>query len=85
VTPSVLRMPRLSDSMSEATIVGWLKRLGEPFVRGEPLVCSPKDAFRCFMATQMDVLVLDRCVLLKSEQAGVATKRDPYWTQFKPD
>ena len=31
-------MPRLSDSMSEATIVGWLKQPGEPFNRGEPLV-----------------------------------------------
>jgi pyruvate dehydrogenase E2 component (dihydrolipoamide acetyltransferase) len=38
VTSNVVRMPRLSDSMSEATIVGWLKQLGEPFVRGEPLV-----------------------------------------------
>ena len=38
VTANVVRMPRLSDSMSEATIVGWLKQLGEPFVRGEPLV-----------------------------------------------
>ena len=38
MTPNVLPMPRLSDSMSEATIVGWLKPLGEPFVRGEPLV-----------------------------------------------
>ena len=38
VTPNVLRMPRLSDSMSEATIVGWLKQPGEPFLRGEPLV-----------------------------------------------
>ena len=38
MTSNVLRMPRLSDSMSEATIVGWLKQLGEPFVRGEPLV-----------------------------------------------
>lgn len=38
MTSNVVRMPRLSDSMSEATIVGWLKQLGEPFVRGEPLV-----------------------------------------------
>ena len=35
---SVVRMPRLSDSMTEATIVAWLKHPGEPFVRGEPLV-----------------------------------------------
>jgi carbamoyltransferase len=54
-------------------------------VRGEPLVCSPKDAFRCFMATQMDALVLDRCVLVKGQQAGAAAPRDPYWKQLAPD
>lgn len=37
-------------------------------VRGEPIVCTPQDAFRCFMATGMDVLVLENCVLRKSEQ-----------------
>lgn len=37
-------------------------------VRGEPIVCSPEDAYRCFMRTEMDVLVLENCVLLKSEQ-----------------
>lgn len=37
-------------------------------VRGEPIVCSPQDAFRCFMRTEMDVLVLENLVLLKSEQ-----------------
>src|SRR6185503_120786 len=37
-------------------------------VRGEPIVCTPQDAYRCFMATDMDVLVLGRSVLLKSEQ-----------------
>ncbi len=34
----ILRMPRLSDSMSEATIVTWLKQPGDAFLRGEPLV-----------------------------------------------
>ena len=38
MTADVLRMPRLSDSMSEATIVTWLKQRGDPFARGEPLV-----------------------------------------------
>jgi pyruvate dehydrogenase E2 component (dihydrolipoamide acetyltransferase) len=38
VSADVLRMPRLSDSMTEATIVAWLKRPGETFNRGEPLV-----------------------------------------------
>ncbi|MDP1946767.1 MAG: carbamoyltransferase [Nitrospirota bacterium] len=37
-------------------------------VRGEPIVCSPEDAYRCFMRTEMDVLVLENCVLLKTEQ-----------------
>jgi carbamoyltransferase len=38
-------------------------------VRGEPIVCSPADAYRCFMRTDMDVLVLESFVLEKSEQA----------------
>jgi len=37
-------------------------------VRGEPIVCSPKDAFRCFMGTELDLLVLNNFILLKSEQ-----------------
>lgn len=37
-------------------------------VRGEPIVCTPEDAYRCFMRTEMDVLVMGNFVLLKSEQ-----------------
>ena len=37
-------------------------------VRGEPIVCTPEDAYRCFMATNMDVLVMEDCILLKEEQ-----------------
>jgi carbamoyltransferase len=37
-------------------------------VRGEPIVCSPEDAYRCFMRTEMDVLVLENCVLEKGRQ-----------------
>ena len=37
-------------------------------VRGEPIVCSPEEAYDCFLNTNMDVLVLDRCVLLREEQ-----------------
>ena len=37
-------------------------------VRGEPIVCSPEDAYRCFMSTEMDALVLQGFVLLKDEQ-----------------
>jgi carbamoyltransferase len=38
-------------------------------VRGEPLVCSPEDAFRCFMRTEMDYLVLGKFLLDKKKQA----------------
>jgi carbamoyltransferase len=38
-------------------------------VRGEPIVCTPEDAYRCFMVTNMDVLVLENFVLFKQEQA----------------
>jgi carbamoyltransferase len=38
-------------------------------VRGEPIVCTPQDAFRCFMRTEMDVLVLGNTLVRKSEQA----------------
>jgi carbamoyltransferase len=37
-------------------------------VRGEPIVCTPEDAYRCFMRTEMDVLVLENQLLLKEEQ-----------------
>jgi carbamoyltransferase len=37
-------------------------------VRGEPIVCTPEDSYRCFMRTEMDVLVIDNHVLLKNEQ-----------------
>jgi carbamoyltransferase len=37
-------------------------------VRGEPIICSPEDAYRCFMRTEMDVLVMEDCILFKEEQ-----------------
>jgi carbamoyltransferase len=37
-------------------------------VRGEPIVCTPGDSYRCFMRTEMDVLVLENCVLVKEDQ-----------------
>jgi len=41
-------------------------------VRGEPIVCTPEDAYRCFMRTNMDVLVLESFILEKSDQAPIA-------------
>ncbi|MEE1550128.1 MAG: carbamoyltransferase [Nitrospinaceae bacterium] len=37
-------------------------------VRGEPIICTPEDAYRCFMRTEMDVLVIEDCILFKKEQ-----------------
>ena len=37
-------------------------------VRGEPIICTPEDAYRCFMRTEMDVLVIEDFLLLKEEQ-----------------
>ncbi len=37
-------------------------------VRGEPIVNTPEDAYRCFMHTNMDVLVLEKCILRKEDQ-----------------
>jgi carbamoyltransferase len=41
-------------------------------VRGEPIVCTPEDAYRCFMRTEMDVLVMENCVLYKPAQKPLA-------------
>ena len=48
-------------------------------VRGEPIVCTPEDAFRCFMGTEIDVLVVGNCLLAKEEQdpASSSTTRTP--------
>ena len=37
-------------------------------VRGEPIVCTPEDAFQCFMGTEMDLLAVGNCVLEKPDQ-----------------
>ena len=55
-------------------------------VRGEPIVCTPEHAYRCFMATNMDVLVLENIVLLKSEQPNAEPRGvDEYLAQFQLD
>ena len=48
-------------------------------VRGEPIVCTPEDAFRCFMRTEMDVLVMGSFVLFKSEQGEL--REDVAWQE----
>ncbi len=45
-------------------------------VRGEPIVCTPEDAYRCFMRTEIDVLVLGNCVLEKADQKPWVEDKD---------
>ncbi len=54
-------------------------------VRGEPIVCTPEDAYHCFMGTDMDVLVLENHVLLKSEQPASGIDREDYLSRFELD
>ena len=46
-------------------------------VRGEPIVCTPEDAYRCFMRSEIDLLVLEDCVLEKAQQPPAA--KDEAW------
>jgi len=52
-------------------------------VRGEPIVCTPEDAFRCFMGTEIDVLAVGNCFLAKEEQNPALATR--YERAFEPD
>jgi len=55
-------------------------------VRGEPIVCTPEDAYHCFQVTNMDVLVLGNVVVLKKEQDELSeTEKAEHLAQFKLD
>jgi carbamoyltransferase len=55
-------------------------------IRGEPIVCTPQDAYRCFMATEMDLLVLENCILRRAEQpAQDQQSRQSYVDSFQLD
>ena len=55
-------------------------------IRGEPIVCTPQDAYRCFLASDMDVLVLENCLLYKTEQPQQsAAEREKYLSSFSLD
>lgn len=53
-------------------------------VRGEPIVCTPHDAFRCFMSTEMDCLVINDYVFEKTQQLDWENK-EKWMVQFKKD
>lgn len=55
-------------------------------IRGEPIVCTPEDAFRCFMATDMDCLVLENFILKKEVQpVGLLEDAEAYRAQYALD
>ena len=67
-------LPRLAQGLSGQT--GCPVIVNTSFnVRGEPIVCTPEDAFRCFMGTEIEVLVAGNCVLAKERQ-DPGLKRD---------
>ena len=53
-------------------------------VRGEPIVCTPEDAYRCFMRTEMDVMVINNSIFLKADQPKWHEK-DEWKTEFVLD
>jgi carbamoyltransferase len=66
---------RETNPRYHALLTRFKKRTGCPVlvntsfnVRGEPIVCTPEDALRCFMGTDIEVLVVENCVLRKEEQ-----------------
>jgi carbamoyltransferase len=55
-------------------------------IRGEPIVCTPQDAYRCFLASDMDILVLENFILYKTEQPTQSSaERDKYIGSFSLD
>jgi carbamoyltransferase len=87
-TVDAQRNPRLYGILQK-----FRERTGSPVlintsfnVRGEPIVRNVEDAYRCFLHTNMDVLVLERFVLLKTNQPNSRhVDREPYLTEFALD
>ncbi|MEY3015635.1 MAG: hypothetical protein RIT45_4370, partial [Pseudomonadota bacterium] len=69
-TVSASTNPRYHAVISEfEKLTGYAVIINTSFnVRGEPIVCTPEDAFRCFMRTEMDYLVLENFLLRKTDQ-----------------
>ncbi len=86
-TVDAVRHPRLHRLMTKFD-----QRTGCPVlintsfnVRGEPIVCTPENAYDCFMGTDMDVLVLEDTLLLKDEQPTSEIDRESYLSRFELD
>ena len=87
-TVDVARNPRYHkliqtfDHMTECPVI-----INTSFnVRGEPIVCTPEDAYRCFMGTDMDALVIKDFLLLKEDQAkSPRVEQEQYLARFELD
>ena len=79
------RLWRLLNAFAEKT--GCPMLVNTSFnVRGEPIVCTPEEAFRCFHTTDMDVLVIEDYVLYKDAVATTAVAaRESYLAEFQLD
>ncbi|MDP6930748.1 MAG: carbamoyltransferase [Planctomycetota bacterium] len=79
------RLTRLLRSFKEKT--GCPVLINTSFnIRGEPIVCAPENALRCFFGTEMDVLVLENFVIVRTAQADLpATDREKYLSSFALD
>ena len=74
---------KLIQSLKKQTTYGLV--LNTSFnVRGEPIVCSPYDAYRCFMQTEMDYLVIQNFLFCKTDQPDWKNK-EKWATRFKLD
>ena len=81
--PRLHRLMRMFEGMTGSPVL-----VNTSFnIRGEPIVCTPADAARCFLATEMDALVLENHVLLKSEMPQTATEpeKKKYLASFDLD
>jgi carbamoyltransferase len=80
------RLARLLEAFNDRT--GCPVLVNTSFnVRGEPIVCTPEDAYRCFRGTEMDALVLEDCLILKDElpKSTDGAAREEYLAQFQLD
>ena len=93
IGPGFLPLPRERHPKLHHLMSRFKEKAGCPVIintsfniRGEPIVCSPEHAYRCFMATNMDVLVMENQLLYKQEQPqAVQHEVDEYKAQFELD
>lgn len=81
---------RETNPLYHALISAFKARTGCPVlvntsfnVRGEPMVCAPEDAFRCFMGSDIEILAIGNCFLRKEEQDSSLAL--PYEKEFELD